>query len=42
MGRDLGWGFGIDLGYQYAINPGEGMTSNAHGFVSRLGYTQRF
>jgi hypothetical protein len=42
VGREIGWGFGLDLGYQYAVNPGEGRTSNAHGFVSRLGYTQRF
>ncbi|MBB3896833.1 hypothetical protein [Roseococcus suduntuyensis] len=42
VGREIGWGFGVDLGYQYAVNPGEERTGSAHGFVSRLGFTQRF
>jgi hypothetical protein len=42
VGREIGWGFGLDLGYQYAVNAGERATGGAHGFVSRLGFTQRF
>lgn len=43
VGRDLAWGFGLDIGYQYAHQAREnGTASGANGFVSRLGFRQSF
>jgi hypothetical protein len=43
LGRDLLWGFGLDIGYQYAVNPGgEASRGTSHGIVSRLGFLKRF
>jgi hypothetical protein len=43
VGRDLFWGFGIDVGYQYASNANEeGVQSRTNGIVSRIGFYQPF
>ncbi len=43
VGRDLLWGFGVDLGAQHAVTATEeGATARAWGFVSRLGYRANF
>ncbi len=43
VGRELLWGFGIDVGYQYASNANdEGVKSRSNGIVSRLGFRQPF
>jgi hypothetical protein len=43
VGRDLIWGFGLDIGYQYAHDAREnGTAGGANGFVSRLGFRQSF
>lgn len=42
-GRDLWYGFGIDIGYQYAANANEeGVRGRSNGFVSRLGFQRSF
>jgi hypothetical protein len=43
VGRDLFWGFGVDVGYQYAVNANEdGVKSRSNGIVSRVGFSQHF
>jgi hypothetical protein len=42
-GRELFWGFGIDVGYQYASNANEeGVKGHSNGIVSRLGFRRAF
>jgi hypothetical protein len=43
VGRDLFRGFGIDIGYQHAVNANEeGVRSRSNGFVSRIGFQYGF
>jgi hypothetical protein len=43
VGRDLFWGFGIDIGYQYAQNANdEGVRGRSNGIVSRIGLQRGF
>ncbi|MBX9699814.1 MAG: hypothetical protein K2X74_10265 [Acetobacteraceae bacterium] len=43
VGRDLWYGFGIDIGYQYAQNANEeGVRGRSNGIVSRLGFQRSF
>jgi hypothetical protein len=43
VGRDLWYGFGLDVGYQYAANGNEeGVRGRSNGFVSRLGFQRSF
>lgn len=43
VGRDLVWGFGLDIGWQYAHYATEdGTARGANAFVSRLGFRQSF
>lgn len=43
VGRDLWYGFGIDIGYQYAQNANEeGVRSRSNGVVSRIGFQRSF
>lgn len=43
VGRELFWGFGIDIGYQYAQNANEdGVRSRSNGIVSRIGFQRGF
>jgi hypothetical protein len=42
-GRELPFGFSIDVGYQFTSNGGdEGGRNRADGIVARLGYQARF
>lgn len=43
VGRELAWGFGLDIGYQYARYPREDATAgHAGGIVARLGFAADF
>ena len=43
VGRELIWGFGIDVGYQYArYDREDGRAGNANAFISRIGYRASF